>query len=63
LEIKHIKDKENKVVDALDRRAHEMHMEAISMYISNLKYIIMEATNSDRHYLQIEETLQQGHFQ
>jgi hypothetical protein len=29
---KHIKGKENKVVDALSRRVHEMHAIAISMY-------------------------------
>jgi hypothetical protein len=31
-EIKHIKDKENQVVDALRRRTHEMHIAAINMY-------------------------------
>jgi hypothetical protein len=51
------------VVDAHSTWVHEIHATTISMYISNLKYIIMEATNSDRHYLQIEETLQQGNFQ
>jgi hypothetical protein len=32
-EIKHIKGKENQVVDALNRRAHEMHIATINMYI------------------------------
>jgi hypothetical protein len=36
-DIKHIKGKENKVVDKLDRRVHEMHATTISMYCSNLK--------------------------
>jgi hypothetical protein len=31
-EIKHIKGKENKVVDALNRRVHELHATTISMY-------------------------------
>jgi hypothetical protein len=36
-DIKHIKGKENKVVDALRRRVHELHATAISLYQSNLK--------------------------
>jgi hypothetical protein len=36
-EIKHIKGKENQVVDALSRRAHEIHVTTTSMYISYLK--------------------------
>ena len=36
-EIKHIKGKENKVVDALSRRVHEMHSTTIIMYKSYLK--------------------------
>ena len=31
-DIKHIKGKENKVVDALSRRVHELHSTSISMY-------------------------------
>ena len=31
-DIKHIKGKENKVVDALSRRVHELHATTISMY-------------------------------
>jgi hypothetical protein len=58
-EIKHIKDKENQVVDALNRRAHKMHIEAIIMYRTNLKDKIIVATNSDQQYLKIKETLQQ----
>jgi hypothetical protein len=56
-EIKHIKGKENQVVDALSRRAHEMHIAAISMYRTDLKDKIMEATNSYQHYLKIKETI------
>jgi hypothetical protein len=36
-EIKHIKGKENKVVDALSRRDHEVHIAVISMYKTYLK--------------------------
>ena len=57
--IKHIKDKENQVVDALKRRAHEVHISAINMYKTYLKDKILEEKNSDQNYLQIKENLQQ----
>jgi hypothetical protein len=34
--IKHIKGKENKVVDALSRRVHELHATTISMYRTDI---------------------------
>jgi hypothetical protein len=37
-DIKHIKGKENKVVDALNRRLHELHATTISMCQSYLKH-------------------------
>ena len=40
---KHINGKENKVVDALNIRVHEMHATTISMYNSSLKRRILEA--------------------
>jgi hypothetical protein len=49
-DIKHIKGKENKVVDALSRRVHELHVKAISMYQTIVKNKIMEATNTDLQY-------------
>jgi hypothetical protein len=61
--INHIKGKENQVVDALSRIAHEVHIASISMYKTDLKHKIVAATNSDRNYLKIKETLQQGNFQ
>jgi hypothetical protein len=61
-EIKHIIGKENQVVDAHNKRAHEMHIATISMYISNLKDKIIEATNSDQHCLETKEMLQQGNL-
>jgi hypothetical protein len=62
-EIKHIKGKENKVVDALNRRVHEMHATTISMCKSDLKDIILEAAKLDQHYVQTKEKLQQGSLQ
>jgi hypothetical protein len=45
-DIKHIKGKENKVVDALSRRVHELHATTISMYRTNIKRRISEAANT-----------------
>jgi hypothetical protein len=36
-EIKHIKRKENQVVDALNKRVHEVHISAIDMYRTDLR--------------------------
>jgi hypothetical protein len=44
-EIKHIKEKENQVVDALNKRAHEVHVEAINMYKTDLKDQIVATEN------------------
>jgi hypothetical protein len=41
-DIKHIKGKENKVVDALNKRVHELHATTVNMYHTNLKGIIYE---------------------
>jgi hypothetical protein len=62
-EIKHIKDKVNQVVDTLNRRAYDMRIVAIIMYITDTKDKIIVATNSDQQYLKIKETLQQGNLQ
>jgi hypothetical protein len=51
------------VVDALNRRAHEMHISAISMYNIDLKEKKLEATNSDQQFLKIKETLHQDNLQ
>ena len=59
-DIKHIKGKENKVVDALIRRVHEMHSKSISMYQSYLKLKMIEATKSDLQYKELMAKLQQG---
>jgi hypothetical protein len=44
-------------------RDHEVPVKTISMYIKNLKDQIIAATNSDRQYVKIKETLHQGNFQ
>jgi hypothetical protein len=41
-DIKHIKGRENKVVDTLSKRMHELHATDISMYQTYLKYRISE---------------------
>ena len=38
LEIKHIKGKENKVVDALNRKVHEMHVASLSTFQPDLRH-------------------------
>jgi hypothetical protein len=62
-DIKHIKGKENKVVDALSRRVHEMHATTINMCQSNLKDRIIEAGKLDKKYMEVKEKLQQGNLQ
>jgi hypothetical protein len=57
-DIKHIKGKENKLVDALNRRVHLMHATAISMHHSNLKRKFLNVIVTGHHYLQIKESLQ-----
>jgi hypothetical protein len=59
-DIKHIKGKENKVVDALSRRVHELHATTISMYQSDLKDRIIEVVKSDLQYKELVAKLQQG---
>jgi hypothetical protein len=59
-DIKHIKGKENKVVDALSRRVHELHATAISMYRTDIKRRILEAANADLQYMELVAKLQQG---
>jgi hypothetical protein len=42
-DINHIKRKENKVVDTLNKRVHEMHATTINMYGTDLKDKVLEA--------------------
>jgi hypothetical protein len=62
-DIKHIKGKENKAVDTLSRRVHEMHATSISIYSSDLKSRILEVVASNQHYLQVKEGVQQDNIQ
>jgi hypothetical protein len=62
-DIKHIKVKENKVVDALNKRVHELHATTISMYQSDLKPIILEVVKLDLQYKELVAKLQQGKLQ
>jgi hypothetical protein len=50
-DIKHIKGKENKVVDALSRRVHIMHATVVSMHHSDLKRKILDGLVIEQHYL------------
>jgi hypothetical protein len=58
-DIKHIKGKENKVVDALSRKVHELHATTISMYRTKIKDIILEVANVDLQYRGLVAKLQQ----
>jgi hypothetical protein len=59
-EINHMKGKENKVPDALSRRVHELHVTTISMYQTDIKNRILEATNVYLQYIELVAKLQQG---
>jgi hypothetical protein len=48
------------MVDALNRRVHELHATPIIMYQSYLKDIIIEVVKSDLQYKKLVEKLQQG---
>jgi hypothetical protein len=52
-DIKHIKGKVNKVVDALSRKVRELHATSISMYQNDIKRKILEATNVDLQYKEL----------
>jgi hypothetical protein len=62
-DIKHMKGKENKVVDAVSIRVHLMHATSDSMHQLDLKSIILDGLVTDHHYLQVKEKLQQGNVQ
>jgi hypothetical protein len=47
------------VVDALNRKVHELHARAISMYIIELKDKIVEAASADLQYERLVAKLQQ----
>jgi hypothetical protein len=51
LNIKHIKGKENKFVDALSRRVHLMHATIVSMHQSYLRRKFLDDFVTYQHYL------------
>jgi hypothetical protein len=53
----HIIGKENKLVDAVCKRMHEMHATTISMYQTDLCDKILEDSRLDLHYMDISVTL------
>jgi hypothetical protein len=57
-DIKHIKGKENKVADALNRRVHELNATNINMYQTNLKGRISKAAKVDFQYMELVTKLQ-----
>ena len=54
-EIKHIKGKENKVADALNRKVQEMHVASLSICQSDLRQKIINHTTEDEMYVQIKD--------
>jgi hypothetical protein len=59
-DIKYIKGKENKVVDALSRKVHDLHASSISLYKTNIKDRILEAAKADLQYRDWVAKLQQS---
>jgi hypothetical protein len=58
-DMKHIKGKKNKVVDALNRKVHDLHTSSISMYMNDIKGRILEVANVDLLYRDLVAKLQQ----
>ena len=58
-EIKHIKGKQNKVVDALSRNVHEMQLASLSIFQSDLRKQIVNHVAEDELYEQVKYKLQQ----
>ena len=56
-EIKHIKGKENKVVDALSRKVQEMHVASRSIFQSDLRQQIVSHAAGDELYEQVKDKL------
>ena len=62
-EIKHIKGVENKVVDALSRKVHEMHVAYVSICQLDPRQVIMNHTVEDELYVQVKDKLQQQNLE
>ena len=48
------------MVDALNRKVHNLHATTISMYQTDIKRIILEAANTELQYNDLVANLQQG---
>ena len=59
-ELKHIKGKENKVVDALSRQNHMIYEVTLSLTNADLHERIREANGVDPFYVEILKKVQEG---
>jgi len=59
----YVKEKENRITDALSRRLHDAYVVAVSTCRSDLKDRILEALCSDGFYHKTKEKLQQSGVQ
>ena len=57
-EIKYIKGKENKLVDALSKKVLDMHLESLSIFQSYLRKKIVNHVAEDELYVQVKDKLQ-----
>ena len=62
-DIKHVKGKENQVIDALSTKIHVMHATVVRTCKSYLKIRILEVLISSGYYLQLKEKSQKGDAQ
>ena len=62
-EIKHIKGKENKMDDALNRKIHEIHVASLSTCQPDLRQQIINHIVEDEVYVQIKDKLQQQNLE
>ena len=62
-EIKHIKGRENTVVDALNRKVQELHVASISIFQLDLRQQIVSHTTEDEMYVQVKDKLQQQNIE
>ena len=58
-EIKHIKGKENKVANVLNRKVQEMQVASLSIFQSDLRQQIVNHAAKDELYVQVKDKLQQ----
>ena len=59
----HIKGKENKLDDTLNKKVQEMHVASISICQSELRQYIVNHAIEDEMYVQVKDKLQQQSFE